>query len=209
MENTKSPPAHSQNNASVLGKFLFLSVMSWFLLLIWFSTKWILYKNASSLSIIHVILENQFKIISHHHPTVLNVIVSKFNMLSHNLHALLEKGVSHPITEKVTHLFIGTLEIITTRFVVFAMYLPLVVMILMIFIIDGLVQRDIRKFKVERESALFFHRLKPLSGVMMYLLYFIYLASPWNLTLATLLVPMTLVSGIFAMLSIKHFKKYL
>lgn len=209
MEDKKSPPAHSQNKASVLGKFLFLSVMAWFLLVIWFSIKWIVDKNSSALSIIHVILENQFKTISHHHPVLLNIIVSKFNIMSHNLHALLEKGISHSLTENVTHLFIGTLEIITTRFVVFVMYLPLVVMILIIFIIDGLVQRDIRKFKVERESALFFHRLKPLSGMMVYLLYFIYLASPWNLALATLLVPMILISGIFAMLSIKHFKKYL
>jgi len=77
-----------------------------------------------------------------------------------------------------------------------------------IMIIDGLVQRDIRKFKGERESTLYFHKLKPLAPFSFYFIYFIYLCLPYPYSPVVFLLPMVGLTSMFIMLTIKHFKKY-
>jgi len=76
-------------------------------------------------------------------------------------------------------------------------------------VIDGLVQRDIRKFKGSRESALFFHRIKPLAIHFLFFTFFIYMVLPLPISPELILIPMAIISGICISLSIKSYKKYL
>jgi integrating conjugative element membrane protein (TIGR03747 family) len=99
--------------------------------------------------------------------------------------------------------------IIVKRLLQFIHALPLLLSMLFIAIVDGLGQRDIRKFQGARESAFFFHRIKPLCSKLFYLLFLIYLGMPWSFNPLALLVPMICLISITTQLTIKNYKKYL
>ena len=61
---------------------------------------------------------------------------------------------------QILPLLSGTLAVVVKRFWVFIMALPLFLLSLILGLVDGLVQRDIRKFKGARESTLLFHKIK-------------------------------------------------
>ena len=49
---------------------------------------------------------------------------------------------------------------------------------LFVLIVDGLGQRDIRKFQGARESAFIFHRIKPLTATLFYAAFLAYSSAP-------------------------------
>lgn len=63
---------------------------------------------------------------------------------------------------------ISVINLETVRIKIFCNALPLMTLIVVIFLVDGLVQRDIRKFQFARESTYLFHRTK------LYLSFFLY-----------------------------------
>ena len=76
-------------------------------------------------------------------------------------------------------------------------------------LLDGLVQRDIRKYRGTRESSLFFHRSKAFLLFFFYSSYFLFIAIPvaFNWHIAILLIAIILAALIAT--SSRHFKKYL
>ena len=112
------------------------------------------------------------------------------------------------VQEIAVTILVSTTKIVLARFFTFIEFLPCLLVILFVFIVDGLVQRDKRKFHGARESALLFHRLKPLGGVSFYGLFFAYMAVPIMLPSTVFLLPMACLTSVFTMLSIKYFKKY-
>jgi len=103
---------------------------------------------------------------------------------------------------------INTTKLIWARLHLFIHYIPFITVIFVIFIIDGLVQRDIRKFQCARESAFIFHRLKPLASQMCCVTFFCYMCVPINISSEYFFVPMACLSGLFIKLSVENFKKY-
>jgi integrating conjugative element membrane protein (TIGR03747 family) len=99
--------------------------------------------------------------------------------------------------------------LVAVRLFTFLMNLPFLLSMLFIAIVDGLSQRDIRKFQVARESAFFFHRVKSMGSKIFYLLFFLYLSLPFSLSPLILLLPMASLISITTMLTIKSYKKYL
>lgn len=100
-------------------------------------------------------------------------------------------------------------QVILTRFTLLLSFLPLIILMLLIGLIDGLSGRDIRKFKALRESTFFFHRLKILLPWVFYLPLFSFFVLPVAISATWFFIPMAMSLGFLTMLSARHFKKYL
>ncbi len=112
------------------------------------------------------------------------------------------------LSEATTLLWDVTL-IVVSRIIIFLFALPLLLMCLTIGCVDGLVQRDIRKFQAARESTLFFHAVKKRMSFWFFIPVLAYLALPWTVDPSLIIVPMALGLGLLTQLSIQSFKKYL
>lgn len=115
----------------------------------------------------------------------------------------------HNHNTNLVKIFIDVSQLSLARIRIFIKFIPFLLVILSIFIIDGLVLRDKRKFQGARESTFIFHRIKPLAKFSFILLYFIYMVLPYPVMPSLFLLPMALLTGLFATLTIRSFKKYL
>jgi hypothetical protein len=106
-------------------------------------------------------------------------------------------------------LLIAVTEIIVTRFFIFLLSMPLFVLFMIIFMTDGLVAREIRKFRGARESTFIFHRAKLCMGFSFFVPLFIYLSLPVFISPMLFLITQSLMLSISAHFAVKYFKKYL
>lgn len=109
---------------------------------------------------------------------------------------------------KILPLLSGTLAVVLKRFWVFMMALPLFLLSLIVGFVDGLVQRDIRKFKGARESTLLFHKIKRSGTALFFLPLFAYFAWLSPVSPAWFFVPMAVALGFWLTFSVRFFKKY-
>ena len=75
--------------------------------------------------------------------------------------------------------------------------------------IDGLVQRDLRRFGGGQESSFMYHHLKKAVRPMFSIPVFLYLISPWSVHPTMVFVPFSLLFGYFMQRTLSKFKKYL
>lgn len=75
--------------------------------------------------------------------------------------------------------------------------------------VDGLVQRDLRKFGVGRESALKYHYAKRSLTPIMLLAWILYLSIPFSIHPNYILIPAAVMFGLMIRLTASSFKKYL
>ena len=109
---------------------------------------------------------------------------------------------------QILPLLSGTLAVILKRFWVFVTALPLFFLSLMIGLIDGLVQRDIRKFQGARESALLFHTIRYSLTGFLFLPLLVYFGWLSPLSPAWFLIPMAVAMGFWMTITVRFFKKY-
>ena len=76
-------------------------------------------------------------------------------------------------------------------------------------LVDGLVQRDLRRFGGGLESGFMYHHLKKMIRPMVSVPIFLYLASPWSVHPTVVFVPPMIAFGYFVQRSVSKFKKYL
>lgn len=76
-------------------------------------------------------------------------------------------------------------------------------------LIDGLVQRDLRRFGGGLESGFLYHHLKKMIRPMISVPILLYLASPWSVHPTVVFVPPMIAFGYFVQRSVSKFKKYL
>jgi len=121
------------------------------------------------------------------------------------LHALFDKIAG----SRALSIIIGITWIILMR--IFWLIKSLLFLAIMVFVavVDGLVQRDIRKYRGDRESALTFHRLVSLILWLLPVLYLVWLAVPVALNRQQFLLIATAMTAVPVMLAVKHFRKYL
>lgn len=100
-------------------------------------------------------------------------------------------------------------DIVICRLAIFIKAFPLFGLSLMIFITDGLVYRDIRKFQAGRESTLFFHRAKLLMRFCLFIPLFIYLSIPLFISPILIFIIQSLMLGISVKFAAMYFKKYI
>ncbi len=112
------------------------------------------------------------------------------------------------VKQETLPLITGVTAIVVTRILALCLSIPLFLLCVALGFVDGLVQRDIRRFQVARESALLFHELKRSSAFWFYLPLFIYLLLPYPLSPQWFLMPMAITLGVLVQLSTRSFKKY-
>lgn len=100
-------------------------------------------------------------------------------------------------------------QLIGVRAAVVILSFPVFIFMGMIGVIDGLVQRDLRRFGGGSESSFMYHQLKPALQPMVWLPIMIYLTVPWSLHPTLVFVPPALLFGWFLRETIARFKKYL
>lgn len=181
-------------------KLLLLSVLAWIILSVYLGIQIILTGSDTVASKIQTIISTQLNTLIHQ-PVLLKNMMLDLKWV--HIHA------SAYFNENMMTVLMGSFEIIVIRLTIFIFYLPLTGLQLFIFIVDGLVQRDIRKFQAAKESSFLFHRLQALGGFSMSFLFLIYLMLPKPFQPEWVLVSMSILLGLLISFSIRHFKKYL
>lgn len=108
----------------------------------------------------------------------------------------------------IQQILTGTTLIILQRTLIFLLAIPLFLLCFGLGIIDGLVQRDIRKFQGARESTLLFHEIKRSLGWVFFIPLLVYFSLPWPVSPVWFLVPIAITVGVLTELSVRSFKKY-
>lgn len=95
------------------------------------------------------------------------------------------------------------------RLMIIILTSPLFVLVAIVGLTDGLVQRDLRRFGVGRESAFKYHHAKKSIGPIMILAWVIYLSIPFSIHPNLILIPAAILFGLMIALTASNFKKYL
>lgn len=193
---------------STLFNLVLLTILSWILLTAWLLVKF--WTNDYSIGDeIQTILNCDLQIINHLNKRGFHYLSDIFQETQNTLNLMFHYVLDSRLASYLTTIILGSFEIILVRAWVFILMIPSFIVIEFIFVVDGLVQRDIRKFKGARESTFFFHRVKSLVGICLFSIFFIYMVVPYPISPELLLIPMILLSSLFTYLSIKNYKKYL
>lgn len=99
-------------------------------------------------------------------------------------------------------------QLIILRLVIAFFMLPLCLLAGLVGFIDGLVQRDLRKFCGGRESALVYHRAKRYIAPTLMTGFFIYLILPLPLPPQWIFIPTAALFGLVVRITVSRFKKY-
>ncbi len=102
-----------------------------------------------------------------------------------------------------------TTAMVTLRFITVLLFLPVYGLLGFTGLIDGLVQRDLRRFGGGRESALLYHRAKFYGTACLQWGLFLYLILPFAIQPEHLLLPFAILFGFAIAVTAKTFKKYL
>jgi hypothetical protein len=186
MENkhTRSPqtkkhyPSILESILILILNVVLLSLLSWILLSIWFGIQVILTDSVSVKISIQGIVDNQQAIVIHYYSGFFNSVVH----LTQHVQDMGAYACMQYIGCNITAILIGVFEISLTRFYVFIAFMPFMTAILFVLVIDGLVQRDKRKFQGARESTFLFHLLKPMARFSFFILFFLYMVIPLNVS---------------------------
>lgn len=99
--------------------------------------------------------------------------------------------------------------VFSVRVAILALATPVFVLFGIIGLVDGLVERDLRRFSVGRESAYVFHLAKRAVAPMILLTWALYLSMPFSVHPAIVILPFAASFAFFLRLSASSFKKYL
>lgn len=87
--------------------------------------------------------------------------------------------------------------------------LPLLILSVLVGTVDGLVQRQVRRFNVQRESGYLHHRAKALFFPLTLLPGFVYLVLPISVSVSSFAIMSAILSGLMAAIAVGSFKKNL
>ena len=108
---------------------------------------------------------------------------------------------------QILPLLTGIVAVVVNRLWIFITALPLLALSLGLGLIEGLVQRDIRKFQGARETTLLFHRIKRCGTALFFIPFFLYLAWLSPLSPQWFFIPMAVGLGLWLALTMRFFKK--
>lgn len=103
----------------------------------------------------------------------------------------------------------NVLQLYGIRLTVLVMAAPLFLMLILVGLVDGLVQRDLRRWGGGRESAYVYHYAKRSNLFFLGLGAIVYLAIPVSLHPSMVLVPFAVVCAVTVGVTASRFKKYL
>ncbi len=192
-------------------KIILASVLAWLFLVCWFIGQTFYRGQESAITAAQTIATQHLQFIQSNTTYLADGLLPYLTKAQSGVADLLAWIIhwNSKFLQSAADLFLAITEIQLLRFLIFILALPLFILVLLIFIIDGLVKRDIRKFQGARESALVFHRLKGFTGFCFFAPFFIYLSIPIAINPLFIFIPQMLLWGSTMALSLTYFKKYL
>lgn len=101
------------------------------------------------------------------------------------------------------------LIVFVIRLLIIILTSPLFILVALVGATDGLVQRDLRRFGVGRESAFKYHHAKRTIAPIMIVAWILYLAIPFSIHPNLILIPAAILFGMMISITATNFKKYL
>lgn len=194
---------------ALLKSIIFASLAELFLML-WFSGVILLDSKTIALTQIQILLSsNQRFLLKNHSPLVTTVLQPILTIHQAFLQGLLFLKPPFNAWNDWILLIVATTEIILTRVAMIIISSPLYLMLAALAVIDGGVQRAIRRYRGARESTFKFHRAKYLLGWMIFMPYLLFLSCPMALPISFVLCLHACLIAMVLWYMVMHFKKYI
>jgi integrating conjugative element membrane protein (TIGR03747 family) len=116
--------------------------------------------------------------------------------------------IYHPIAEFVIAMMQVT-QVFSVRLAILTLAMPIFVLFSLVALVDGLVQRDLRRWGGGRESSFVYHYAKKAALPLVVLAWVIYLALPFSLHPTFVVLPFAALFALTVAVTASTFKKYL
>lgn len=199
-----------------ISSVIFWALISWVIFLFAMCCIAFFKNNQFSISYAQSLLTGQLDYLMHFDykvrlaVNVSHVIYQWLFIKTHILHYMQSLPQNHVLSElrNYFYILIEVTMLFAVKLVMVFLSIPLFILFGVVGLIDGLVQRDLRKFGGGRESSLLYHSAKRLIFPIFILGYVIYLLMPFNLLPEFIFLPFAVLFGFFIAMTMKSFKKY-
>ncbi len=116
--------------------------------------------------------------------------------------------VYHPIAEFVIAMMQVT-QVFSVRLAILTLAMPVFLLFSLVALVDGLVQRDLRRWGGGRESSFVYHYAKKAAFPIVILTWVTYLALPFSLHPTFVVLPFAILFALTVAVTASTFKKYL
>ncbi len=116
--------------------------------------------------------------------------------------------IYHPIAEFVIAMMQVT-QVFSVRLAILTLAMPVFLLFSLVALVDGLVQRDLRRWGGGRESSFIYHYAKKAALPLVVLTWVIYLALPFSLHPTFVVLPFATLFAMTVAVTASTFKKYL
>ena len=116
--------------------------------------------------------------------------------------------IYHPIAEFVIAMMQVT-QVFSVRLAILTLAMPVFLLFSLVALVDGLVQRDLRRWGGGRESSFVYHYAKKAAFPLVVLSWVIYLALPFSLHPTFIVLPFATLFALTVTITGSTFKKYL
>ena len=116
--------------------------------------------------------------------------------------------IYHPIAEFVIAMMQVT-QVFSVRLAILTLAMPVFLLFSLVALVDGLVQRDLRRWGGGRESSFVYHYAKKAAFPLVVLSWVIYLALPFSLHPTFVVLPFATLFALTVAITASTFKKYL
>ena len=116
--------------------------------------------------------------------------------------------IFHPIAEFVIAMMQVT-QVFSVRLAILTLAMPIFLLFSLVALVDGLVQRDLRRWGGGRESSFVYHYAKKAALPLVVLAWVIYLALPFSLHPTFVVLPFAALFALTVAVTASTFKKYL
>jgi len=116
--------------------------------------------------------------------------------------------IYHPIAEFVIAMMQVT-QVFSVRMAILTLAMPVFLLFSLVALVDGLVQRDLRRWGGGRESSFVYHYAKKATLPLVVLAWVVYLALPFSLHPTFVVLPFTTMFALTVAVTASTFKKYL
>ncbi|MCP3663794.1 MAG: TIGR03747 family integrating conjugative element membrane protein, partial [Gammaproteobacteria bacterium] len=116
--------------------------------------------------------------------------------------------VYHPIAEFVIAMMQVT-QVFSVRLAILTLAMPVFLLFSLVALVDGLVQRDLRRWGGGRESSFVYHYTKKAAFPLVILTWVTYLALPFSLHPTFIVLPFAVMFALSVAVTASTFKKYL
>lgn len=117
-------------------------------------------------------------------------------------------GLYTPISAYVTAALVIT-QVFAVRLAILTLALPVFLLFALVAVVDGLVQRDLRRWSGGRESSFIYHHAKRTVLPFVILAWVVYLACPVSVHPSYVILPFAVLFALALAVTVSTFKKYL